>query len=344
MLARFIKETLDITTYVNGENIASSTLSVDSLRSKKIKNNDKVRIKLKGDCTEETLEKVLDIWEDLLQDEAALERSEKELNGYLKRVVASAYSLGNDFTIPENIEKNAKKVIALLTNALMMWSSKSPYAEKDDKEESKERRVLAIDIGNDADNEAMELIYKYLVGSLKDMHSNNGQLEIILKDVHIIVGRGEKLKQRLDALMTQPEKNKLKKENTIIITPKTNLSIFDDFEGHAFITAFDDSELTRNGEELPYYPIIEIAFFTLLRVLEGNNDVAPSLRVVSRLKKWYRRIPNIDLEEANIFKLCFDDDYSPRKTVILKLKNVVKFDHDKLEAIYGKMQEFIKNA
>ena len=338
-LSNFVEGVLNIKTYMNGD---TPWLS---LQATEIKDNDEIKVKVKGDCTDETLEKVLDMWEDLLQDTYTLE-GEPGDDGQLKyhnRILVLKFSLDNNFDIPENIEKNAKKVVALLTNALMMWTSKAPPIDKDGREESKERRVLAIDLG-DVDDEVAELIYKYLIEPLKEIRNNNGQLEIILKDLHIIVGRGEKLKQRLDALMTQPKKNKLKKENTIIITPKDNLSIFDDFEGHAFITAFDDSELTRSGEKLAYYPIVEIAFFTLLRVLEGNNDGGLTMQKVDRLRKWYRRIPNIDLEGGDIRELCFDDDHIPRKTVILKLKDAVKFNHDTLETIYSRIQEFIKNA
>jgi len=250
----------------------------------------------------------------------------------------------------EDLEKNAKKIVTLLTNALMIWANETAPGEKEIRGETRERRVLAIDIGDDASSQVLELIRKYLTKPLKDLHSNNGQLEIMLKNMHIIIGNGAGLKKRLDALMTRPGENQLKKENTIIVTPEKNLNIFDDFKGHAFITAFDDSELTRGRDgKLAYYPIVEIAFFALLRILGSeprkNHYDSFLIKKKKHLKKWYKRIPNIDLsQEDNVMRLCFDAEFNPKKTVILKLKDAVKFDHDKLEKMYSNIQEFIKSA
>jgi len=45
------------------------------------------------------------------------------------------------------------------------------------------------------------------------------------------------------------------------------------FEGHSFITAYDDSELTLKGKgKLAYFPIVELAYFTILRTLGAGDQ------------------------------------------------------------------------
>jgi hypothetical protein len=107
-----------------------------------------------------------------------------------------------------------------------------------------------------------------------------------------------------------------------------------------------------HGEgKLDYYPIIEITFFAVLRALRAQGMQAGSElfgRYQNQLYRYYRRIPNIDLEnvnEGNFRELCFDAEGNPKRTVILRLiPKATRFDYNELQTIYERIEELIRNA
>ena len=185
-----------------------------------------------------------------------------------------------------------------------------------------------------------KLISKYVIDTLGEIHGNNGDIKVILKNLNIIDGKGKDLVQRIKAMTTR---GNLKKENVIMLTTESNLENCQDFKEQAFITAVD--ELNLSGEkEFDYYPLVELTFFAILRALAYDKDRIKKYQ--DRLWRWYGQIPNIEkLSFTDLMKLCFDKDGNPERTIILKLiPNAKKFEHDELEELYRRIQEFIRKA
>ena len=247
----------------------------------------------------------------------------------------------------ELLKWNAPHVVRLLTNSLMIWSRQAGLVEGQD--EKRHKRVLAIDVDTSQNTRTMNMIREYILEPLRQLHSNNEDLEIILDNLHIMIGRGRKLQARLASVS---KRNKAHGQDMIIVSPQEHVDLYKQFEGRALITGFDDAQLQFKGEgELDYYPIVEVTLFAVLRaLLDIGDDSDPEVlaRKSKRLWKWYKRIPNIDLsdiDENGLKELCFEGDGSPKGTVILRLiPRADRYEPEELEDIYVILQSLLKQA
>ncbi len=239
----------------------------------------------------------------------------------------AAFEEGGEWETTQEIEKNVEKIIPLLVQALIARARK-------------EKVVLALDTELGPTEKVRELISKYVIDTLGEIHGNNGDIKVILKNLNIIDGKGKDLVQRIKAMTTR---GNLKKENVIMLTTESNLDNCSDFKEQAFITALDDSRLSGE-KEFDYYPLVELTFFAVLRALA--YDKGRIKKYQEQLWKWYKQIPNVEkLNFVDLMKLCFDEDDSPKRTIILKLiPNAKKFEYDELEELYRRIQEFIRKA
>ncbi|MDP8299279.1 MAG: methyltransferase domain-containing protein [Candidatus Tantalella remota] len=234
----------------------------------------------------------------------------------------------------EYLVDNAKKVVSFLANALMSWSGQSPD----------EKYVLAIDPGKASKSEVAGMIKDCVIDPLKRMNGNNSELEIILRNLHIVVDEGKNLSRRLDA-MTSRGKNKIKKENIVIVSPKSDMGYFEVFKDVSFLTGFDDSELKTSGKKVDYYPVVEVALFAVLRAVKARSASGGAVRA-KQLIRWYRHIPNArSLNEEDFMAMCFDEDGNSLNTVVIDLiPKAARFDHSKLNEIYKTIRAFIESA
>ena len=206
----------------------------------------------------------------------------------------------------------------------------------------KEKVILALDTELGPTEKVRKLLNKYIVDTLTEIHGNNGDINIILKNLNIIDGKGKNLVQRLNSMIS---KGALKKENVIMLTTERNF-IFncDELSEHAFITAIDARELSGE-EKYDYYPIVELAFFAILRTFTYETKEERS-KYAKRLWGWYRQIPNT--ERVNIIELmdmCFEKNGTPRPTIILNLvPRAKKFEHEELEELYRRIHECKRKA
>lgn len=252
----------------------------------------------------------------------------------------------------EEIIVNAEQIIPRLVNGLITWAKRAPRINP--QEQVREKRVLVINIGHDESKEAIASIYHNLAKALKMISANNKDIAVILEDVYIIIGNNSNTTTRLNSLASAgKEGERIKYENVLVVTPEEDRDAFENLTGgKALITAFDDSELKIAGEEgLDYLPVVEVAFFAVLRAL-GRLDArsTPEDRGYYResLWKWYTHIPNIDIkniDKAMLMRMCFDAQGRPRRTVILRLiPSAQKNDTQKLDNINKAIGALIRRA
>jgi phosphotransferase system HPr-like phosphotransfer protein len=313
------------------DDVYTSAIRAMSLLDLMIKNGEKIIVKAEGFCNKQILEKVLVLMEEYLQDEIVLEGVEKDRPSYYEGKVSKLLeSMYKKLTTPQEIQDNVKKMTPVLTQVFIEWTRKET--------------VLALDTDLGYADEVRELFQKYIIDTLTQIHGNNDDINVLLKNLTIIDGKGENLAKRI-AAMTDPKRGKIKKENVIMITTEDNLKNCGAFKEKAFITAVQDSSLSGNKKKrFDYYPFVEITFFAVLRSLTYNEDEI--LKYQKRLWKWYRQIPNIEkLDFIQLLGTCLEVDDTPRRTVILKLvPNAEKIEHEELEDLYRQIQEFIRKA
>jgi len=247
----------------------------------------------------------------------------------------------------ETIIQNAGRTVKMLSHSLMSWR-----ARVSSRTAPEEKIVLAINVGRGSDGDIQEMIDRYIVAPLKHM-CGDGELEIILRNLHIMVDNGENLARRLDAITSRRDKDRpgLRKENIIIVTPESGLGEFEDFKEQSYITAFDDARLRKTGtERLNYYPIVEITLFAVMRMLGDSrpDDAGLRRRYHRQLLEWYSRIPYVRTEEIDedaLAAMCFDEQGNPKRTVILDLiPDAREFDPETLRDIYRAVAEFLTKA
>lgn len=249
---------------------------------------------------------------------------------------------------PENaIIQNADRTIKMLLHSLMSWRDGSSRRIAPE-----EKIVLAINVGLNSDGEVQEMIDRYIAAPLKNM-CGDGELGIMLRNLHIMADSGENLARRLDAITSRGDKDNpvLRKENIIIVTPESGLGEFEGFKELSYITAFDDAQLRKTGtERLNYYPIVEISLFAVMRMLVDtrSDDSALRSRYQKQLLEWYSSIPYIrteEIDEGVLAAMCFDEQGNPRRTIILELiPDAREFDPETLRDIYRAVAEFLTKA
>jgi len=237
----------------------------------------------------------------------------------------------------EEIINNVDKIVPLVTNALRNWA--------EGKSEQDEEVVLLLDLPAPASDRIKKLIDDCVIKPLKRMQGNNGNMARVLKNLIIADSDDKaKIKARIE------ESGRLKSENVIVLTSKTNINDFEKFE-NSFITALDLSDLDEAkgfDPEAYYYPYVEAVFFTLVRALgtideseRSKDELIKEYR--TRLWGWYRQIPNVkEMTEEELIAMCIENG-NPRKIVTLKLviPDAEKFDP---VDIYILTKEFITKA
>ncbi len=242
----------------------------------------------------------------------------------------------------QGIEKNVEKIVPFLAHFLMHWNkgyrTELPEAEP----EKRRKKVVIFDLPSTKAEKARDLFEQHIIKALKRMKQNNGTIKKILEDMDTF-GR-----EKIDVVRNRIKENALDAEDVIIVTDKLRLELFEkgEFENSSK-TAIDPGE--EFDWETQYYPYVEAAFFAILMGLVNDyyNDTKLLKKYKNLLWKWYKRIPNIEqIDEETLIHQCFEPDgKTPKKTVILKLiPNATKFDPDKLQKLYERIEEIIRKA
>jgi len=223
---------------------------------------------------------------------------------------------------PDQIEHNAEKIVPLLISALMTLTNRS-----------EEDVVLLLDMPAVQSERIKNLLDDCIIKPLMRVNGNNEDVKKILKKL-TVAGRKDK-----GVVERRMARGALKSENVIIVTDNLRLEDFAKFT-NSLITALGLSGLNAKEKfdwEKYYYPYVEAAFFSVIRVLG---------RDINDLLKWYNAIPNVKkLNEIELAKMCFDADGNLRKAVVLELMpEAANFDPDDLQRLYEKIQKFIRNA
>ena len=244
-----------------------------------------------------------------------------------------------DFSALSDIEHNANHVVSLLVNTLISQSPRQRGSTI----------VLAVDKSLGPTEEIRRLIHMYVTEALASAGSGSQDLKRIFDNLSIIDGEASSLPVRLNSIIEKSAgkgKEVIEKENILILTSNSNLEYFKDFEGRSFITAVNDAELkTADGKELNYYPMIELIFFSIARMVISGRESPGNYK--DNLWGWYKNIPNIENLERKYFEsIVYDSDGSIfRKTVILKLiPRTRQFGPDELKVTYEHIREFITKA
>jgi len=195
--------------------------------------------------------------------------------------------------------------------------------------------LLALD--EDCGREGTSVLVRKLIKDICET-TNDEELKTILQKIIIIRKRGEDLAKEVIEYTGKGKKAKdkgmvkVKKSNVIMITRSSNLINCLPFWHEAIITAIDDSEL----DMMDYYPFLEIALFTIAKVLyyrdvEGYGQ--------EKLKSLYRSINAEAIDEDEIISRCVDAN-----VVDLVLKPVEPFALDELQHFYRCIHKFLKAA
>lgn len=176
---------------------------------------------------------------------------------------------------------------------------------------SGEKFVIAVD----EDLGLSERDFEKLFSLIEEIKESNSMLFKALKNIETIRGRGEALAGRLSNL------KKVKKENLIIITSKSNLpekgedpadpedNIYYQFEGTSHITGIDTESLDLDEA---YIPLVETILFTLARAQGFSKD---------KIIEIYNHIPNAaELDASEIWaKVWSEEDNSFNTRVVIEL-------------------------
>jgi len=234
-----------------------------------------------------------------------------------------------------SIEKNLEEIIPLLINALIT--------------SARERKlIIALDAQLGPSEELRHIIHRHITKALKGVYGANGELTDILKNLVIISDDTDNLALRINSILSASRQSPepIDKSRVVIITDASRLGDFSAFEGAAFITAVNSSELKATGNRGDYYyPIAEIIFFSIFRTLSFGSGKSGEYR--SGLIKWYESIPNVKELNAEAFVKAFyeDEDSLPKRTIILQLvPKAKKIEHEELRELYEAAGELIRNA
>ncbi|MDD5439674.1 MAG: HEAT repeat domain-containing protein [Candidatus Omnitrophica bacterium] len=233
------------------------------------------------------------------------------------------------------IVENAGTMMPHFVAALERWSgSNEPGPVPSD--ENGQTHVLVINIGAVQGAGTREILSENVMNALRQLTANNGAVCRMLRNMRIIVGSGESLSGRLSRMRIKPE-------NAVIITPVDELGLFAPYQGRSSITAFDDSALEIRGKQgIDYVPLVEMAFFAVLRNSFGKDGPAD----LAGLWKWYSSIPNADtLGMHDLATACFDESGNPQPLVIIKLiPKIKRFDYDTLSELYKTISAIVQSA
>jgi len=232
------------------------------------------------------------------------------------------------FETAEDVERNLAQIVPRLVNALMVWARNT--------ETDNEEIALLLDMPPLQSQKIKEIINDFVIKPLKVINENNDDMIEILERL-TVYDRDDIRNVRRKIFVT----GKLKEENLVIVTNEAGLTKFSDFE-NASITALgftEDDFLGDFDEDSYYYPYVETVFFAVLRKMGCKEEA---------LWYWYQRIPNIDVSnmtEEALRSVCFDAEGNPRTTVVIRLlRRAGPFNHNTIEEIYARIEEFIRKA
>lgn len=258
----------------------------------------------------------------------------------MERELAELKGLNISDSPRQKIEDNARRIAALLVNALLAQ----------DAAHKKEKIVLALDGKLGHIDEIRALINKYVVEALSMAGAGRGDLKKVFENLVLIDGEAGLLSQRLISIIDSSKadgRQKIKKENIVIVTADSDRDLFKEFESASFITSVDDSGLKAEEADdgkLNYYPMLELIFFSVARMVISSQDISGQKK--DDLWQWYKSIPNIeDLDRTRFEGLVYDQDGALKRTILLKLiPRAGRFDKDELRVIYERIREFITKA
>jgi len=193
---------------------------------------------------------------------------------------------------------------------------------------NKDASLLAIDenLGEGA--------VKILIDKLKEMSERisgkeKSELEVFIKNLRIISGRGAGLSERIKNL-TDPDKGGIKKENVLVLTADNDF-----YEDLLRVSTIVEIEKTGFNPEA-YMPIMEIMLFSVLRHLNYPGNV---------LENCYENIPNVmsisELTPQEMANLWVGANTS---FTIRLIPNAMPLDAEKLRDLYKNLTKALSNA
>ena len=219
--------------------------------------------------------------------------------------------------LKKRAEKSVKELAAVLFNLAI-------------NAEEGEKVLFALD--EDLGNEGAASMVKQVIRRICETCGDE-EIQKRLGNIIFIKGSGEALAGTVNEyISTGKDGVKIKPSNVIMLTSYSNRYNCMEFFGQAVITFVDDAKL----DIMDYYPIVELALFTVAKALyhQGIEGFG-----ADKLMELYRDTNAEPLSGENIIERYID-----QKAATLILKPAEPYTYEELRDIYRSIQRFLKAA